>query len=256
MDLKQAKIMSASVIGIFTVVIAVMTLANNGVDIKSVIAGKINHKSMAFSNIKQSNQINAESVRWCYATYAPHGDIWSSLCYDSKKECKNHLKEDIAEGRTVNTKSCYKYEEISGYCIENVYTGETRFDDFDNSEYKVVTQVCTKTHEECAEFANYQGQPSGCYPATISVHESEDNYLTSDNVKKKILKNKPVDQNKCNDFIHAENQQQAFENLGLDWNKTKTWGAFVDTNNILRANKPSCREIIKDSVEYNKYKRN
>ena len=235
-----------------------------------------------------------EPVKWCYATYAPHGAIWSSHCYDSKKECKSDLNDDRAEGRTINTKSCYKYEEISGYCIDDVYTGETRLDDFDNSEYKVVTQVCTKTLDECAKFTNYQSEPSDCYSMTISTRESEENHLTPDNVKKKILETEPAAHdavtdsksvtdkqinnngnkksskgtdtkgvkksassapNKCNDFRHAENQQKAFEKLGLDWNKTKNWGAFVDVDGILRADKPSCREIVKDSQEYNKYKR-
>lgn len=255
MDLKQAKIMSASVIGIFAVIVAVIALSNNGVDIKQVITNKISHKSIGFSKTKQSKSKKKEPVKWCYATYAPHGAIWSSHCYDSKKECKSDLKNDRAEGRTVNTKSCYKDVWIEGVCLDNVYTGTTRFDDFYGMEYRAISYVCTKSLEECETFHSYQSKYSKCYKARIRTRESEYFYLTPKSKKAKIIEAGKVDPNKCNTFPPAENQQQALENLGLDWNKTKNWGAFVDVNDILRADKPSCREIVKDSQEYNKYKR-
>ena len=58
----------------------------------------------------------------------------------------------------------------------------------------------------------------------------------------------------CTKFAAAYNQQAAFENLGLNYHKTKKWGAFVDVYGNLRANKPSCRLIKRGSEEYNRYK--
>ena len=58
----------------------------------------------------------------------------------------------------------------------------------------------------------------------------------------------------CTKYTAAYNQQAAFENLGLNYHKTKKWGAFVDVYGNLRANKPSCRLIERGSAEYNRYK--
>lgn len=227
MTIKQTKIIAASVIVILITVIGIL----------------------AFLRTKQEG-----GNRWCFASYAPHGAIWDSNCYDSKKECNNDLKRYRADYMTVNTKSCYKEKWIDGFCLEGVYTGETRADDVEFIEYRVMSYICTKTQKECEKFHQYQRDYSKCFTARVRTRESEEYYLTPASRKSKVIKAGPVDRNKCSDFMYAPNQQQAFENLGLDWENTKNWGAFIDTNDILRADKPSCREIVKDSAEYNKYK--
>lgn len=60
----------------------------------------------------------------------------------------------------------------------------------------------------------------------------------------------------CATYPKRPDQKQAFDALGLDWGRTNRWGAFVDLNGELRADKPSCRQILKGSDEYEKYRRN
>jgi hypothetical protein len=76
---------------------------------------------------------------------------------------------------------------------------------------------------------------------------------TTNNVPKKVVDTKS--DTTCTKYKAYPNQQEIFGRLGLDWERTKKWGAFVDMEGTLRANKPSCREIPRISEEYIKYQK-
>lgn len=195
----------------------------------------------------------------CFAYWMPHGAMWQEQCYDSKKDCEKARKERASMGSKINRSECYNVNYLGAYCINDILAGYTKYSDMDNTEYEVTTEVCTKDIDECESFKQYQakGSRSQCVRKIVPDAEWEGSFLTSKEKLNDIIKNnqKNSESNICTKYLPASNQQQAFEKLGLDWNRTKKWGAFVDTNNVLRANKPSCREIVKGSAEYKKYEK-
>ena len=92
-----------------------------------------------------------------------------------------------------------------------------------------------------------------CEYQVVAAKESELPYLSTDKELKDLMDS--ITSTKCAKYVHAYDQKQAFERLGLDWEKTNKWGAFVDDKDNLRADKKSCRLIEKNSEEYNKYKK-
>lgn len=207
-------------------------------------------------------------IQYCFAFWAPHGGYWQDNCYDSRAECNKNLAQRIEISPNVNTKSCYRLERIEAYCLGGVLTGHTRHDDFDNTPYEVKTEICTRTEKQCQEFIKYRdpglaGKHIGCEKTIVATREGEGSYLSSRAELDSIIKNNAErmakdqaganDGTTCVQYRAATDQQRAFTDLGLDWERTNKWGAFVDVDGALRANKPSCREIKRGSAEYAKY---
>lgn len=198
---------------------------------------------------------NLNTNEYCFAYWTPHGGFWQDECYSDKKTCKEAFVESKSIGRRHNTEKCYKHEQVTAYCITNVKSGKF-MQDYDDKEYEVLVNVCTEKLDECRKYEKYSS--AFCHKVTdVNTRESEGLYLNSKHDLEDIIKkNKKSNDNKsgCTKYESAPNQQSAFENLGLNWKKTKNWGAFVDVDGNLRANKPSCRLIERGSTEYNKYK--
>lgn len=207
---------------------------------------------------EQEIKSNYPEKKNCFAYWMPHGGMWQEQCYKSKKECETAREERVDMGSKINRSECYNVNYLGAYCINDILAGYNRYNDIDNTEYAVTTEVCTKDIEQCESFKKYQAKwsRSQCVRKIVADAEWEGSFLTSEEKINDIIKNNQKNNSDtCTEYLPAKNQQQAFEKLGLDWNRTKNWGAFVDENNILRANKPSCREIAKDSAEYQKYKK-
>lgn len=210
---------------------------------------------------------------YCYSFWAPHGGLWQDSCSRDRAGCERNLAESKDMFMQVNTDSCYVYSTTDAYCVSGVLTGQTRYDDFDETEYEVTTEVCVSDVELCKKFAALVRKgvklkkSEICAKKRVSQRESEASYLTPKSelvaiagrlaprygVARDILN--VLDVPGCHKYSRPENQRAAFEKLGLDWARTNKWGAFVDTDGVLRADKPSCREIVRNSEEYNKYKK-
>lgn len=201
-------------------------------------------------------------TNYCYAFWASHGAYWQDVCYPTKKECKKSLKEHFEMGLSANTKKCYRQEYTDAYCI-SVPSGYFRQTDDFETVVPIYASVCTKKYEDCAKYERFSIDSDKCEKANVPTRESEGRYLSPQKELDGILTRntelykptefiKPIE---CTKYTAIPNQPVAFETLGLDWNRTKNWGAFLDVYGNLRANKPSCRLIKPNSSEYDKYRK-
>ena len=222
------------------------------------------------------------NLKYCFAYHDMERLFkWYSYCNSDKKACDKEAANKFSVGYKINVekdKNCYKYHEVKAWCLDDVRTND--FVKYDGDDVELTRTVCTKTEAECSNLRKYQLEGNfvkPCYEKVVSEHEDNNAYLFSqseleyfinvhdlakkyktnsgkETVKQQTKANNSGNKSGCTKYESAPNQQSAFENLGLNWKKTKNWGAFVDIDGNLRANKPSCRLIERGSTEYNKYK--
>ena len=231
-----------------------------------ICAGMISENAMAKMSLgfglNFGSWFGSNKLSYCFAFWAPHGRFWQDQCYDSKKDCATALAERKDMGLRLNTDKCYRGEFTDAYCVGAVDTGRIFHTD-DDAYVPWLTTVCAKKLSDCQKYEKYTTDNSHCEKEkNIKTREGEGLYITPAAELEKIDTNGRVhsgavkaSSDGCVNYIAAPDQERAFENLGLDWSRTKTWGAFVDVNGDLRANRPSCRLIERDSREYNRYKK-
>ena len=129
--------------------------------------------------------------KYCYAHYAPHGDIWQIHCDDTEKNCQNELDSEMADFMTVDTKKCYRAHLLDAWCISSVKTGLYRYYD-DDSYGEILTQVCAKTESQCNAVKKFRfDEKSECIKQVALSNKNEFNYIWSDaEIKKLIEQNK------------------------------------------------------------------
>ncbi|MCR5194218.1 MAG: hypothetical protein K6B71_01685 [Alphaproteobacteria bacterium] len=221
------------------------------------------------SYIKSYNWLPLQSDEYCYAVWTSGGEYWQNKCYKTRTECQNDLSKRIIWGNKVNTDRCYVREKITAYCVDGARPLEIKTDKF-GGKRTVHAILCARTKKECQKYERFSMTGDHCKAVSgVDTREGENLYLTpkieldklifmgtgqQDTEVKNVVTKTSGNGTGCTDYVAAPNQQAAFESLGLNWNKTKKWGAFVDVHGNLRANRPSCRLIKRDSEEYNRYK--
>ena len=129
--------------------------------------------------------------KYCYAHYAPHGDIWQIHCYDIEKNCQNELDSEISDFMVVDSKKCYRAHLLDAWCISSVKTGLYRYYD-DDSYGEILTGVCAKTESQCNAVKEFRfDEKSECRKQVALSNKNEFNYIWSDaEIKKLIEQNK------------------------------------------------------------------
>lgn len=99
-------------------------------------------------------------------------------------------------GSKINRSECYNVNYLGAYCINDILAGYNRYNDIDNTEYAVTTEVCTKDIEQCESFKKYQakGSRSQCVRKIVADAEWEGSFLTSEEKLNDIIKNNPKKQ--------------------------------------------------------------
>ena len=144
-----------------------------------------------YSEIVKNHFNDDIKTKYCYAHYAPHGDIWQIHCDDTNKLCQNKLDSEMADFMTVDTKKCYRAHLLDAWCISSVKTGLYRYYD-DDSYGEILTHVCAKTESQCKKAKEFRfNEKSECIKQVVLSNKNEFNYIWSDaEIKKLIEQNK------------------------------------------------------------------
>ncbi len=126
--------------------------------------------------------------KYCYATYAPHGDLWNTRCFDNLIECTKSMAQDRADYMYVDTKQCYQPYLVQAWCVRDVNYGMYRYYD-DDSYGEIIKTVCTTSKERCDQVQKYTMHDSNavCHKETVISNKTEGMHLWSDDEIQELL---------------------------------------------------------------------
>lgn len=126
--------------------------------------------------------------KYCFSMWLPHGAMWTQNCFSTKSECEMELA-DVPNRTYANT--CHQPEILTAWCVDDILTGDTRFyDSPPDTEYELMTTVCTRTESECHAIQRYQARHSTatCSKQMVFLHPGEASYLTPESELIEIIK--------------------------------------------------------------------